>query len=143
MGVINILQNNAYTVTLNSLIDSALKSLGPSEENRAVLTDRILQFFTQRLEVILLSRGYSHDIINAVLSVSDFNFTEIREKMQTLSAMKKDQGFPSLLTAAKRAYNILAGVQPPDVNEDLLSEPTEKALFNAVEKQYAGIQKSL
>ncbi len=133
-GIINILQSNAYTVSINSLIASSLKSLETSEENRAKLTDRVLQFFTQRLEGMLLSQGHSYDIINAVLSVSELNFTDINLRIKSLSAMKKEPAFPALLTAAKRVYNILGKIQPHDVNESLLSEPSEKDLFSAVEK---------
>ncbi|MBI4681567.1 MAG: glycine--tRNA ligase subunit beta [Nitrospirae bacterium] len=133
-GIINILQSNAYTLTINSLITSSLKTLETSEENRAKLTDRILQFFTQRLEGILLSQGHSYDIINSVLSVTELNFTDINQKIQSLSAMKKGPGFPALLMAAKRVYNILADVQPGEVNESLLSEPSEKELFSAAQK---------
>ena len=45
-----------------------------------------------------------------------------------------------MLTAAKRAYNILSKVQPGSVNEELLSDPSEKELLSAVRKVRAAIQ---
>jgi glycyl-tRNA synthetase beta chain len=133
-GIINILHSNGYALTLNWLVDTSLKSLEPSAEIRAKLTEKILQFFAQRLEGMLLSQGYSYDIVNAALSVTVLDITDIQKRIQALSAMKKQPGFPSLLTAAKRVYNILAKVQPGDIKENLLSEPSEIELFGMVEK---------
>ncbi len=133
-GIINILHSNAYAVTLNWLANISLISLEPSEEKRAKLSEKILQFFAQRLEGMLLSQGYNYDTINAVLSVTVLNITDIQNRIQALSALKKEPGFPSLLTAAKRVYNILAKVQPGDVEENLLSEPSEIELFETVGK---------
>jgi glycyl-tRNA synthetase beta chain len=133
-GIINILQHNDCPLTLNSLAEASLKRLEPSEENRARLTDMILQFFAQRLEGILLSQGHSYDVINAAVSVTVLNVTDIQKRIQVLSALKKEPGFPALLTAAKRVYNILAKVQPGDVKENLLSEPSETELFEMIGK---------
>ncbi|RJR16427.1 MAG: glycine--tRNA ligase subunit beta [Nitrospiraceae bacterium] len=133
-GILNILQSNDYAVTLNWLIDKSLIKLEPSEPKRAVLADMILQFFNQRLEGILLSQGHSHDVINAALSVTVLNLTDIQKRIQALSALKKEPGFPALLTAAKRVYNILAKVRPGDVKENLLSEPSETELYGVIGK---------
>jgi len=139
-GIINILQHNACPFSVNSLIEASLIRLGPSEENRAKLTDMILQFFNQRLEGILLSQGYSYDVINAALSVTVLNITDIQKRVIALSALKKEPGFPALLTAAKRVYNILAKVRTGDVQENLLSEHSETELYGVIGKVRAEIK---
>jgi len=133
-GIINILQNRDYDITLNCLVDASLTHLEPSEDKRARLTEKILQFFAQRLEGSLLSQGHSYDTIDAALSLTVLNITDIHRRIQSLSALKKDPGFPSLLIAAKRVYNILAKVQPTEVKENLLSDPSEIELFEMVGK---------
>lgn len=133
-GIINILQSNAYGFTLNWLVDASLNNLEPSEEKRAKLSEMILQFFAQRLEGMLLSQGHSYDVVNAALSVAVLNMTDIQKRIQALSALKKEPGFPALLTAAKRVYNILAKVNTGDVKKNLLSEPSEIELFEMVGK---------
>jgi len=133
-GIINILQNRDYDITLNCLVDASLTHLEPSEDKRARLTEKILQFFAQRLEGSLLSQGHSYDTIDAALSLTVLNITDIHRRIQSLSALKKDPGFPSLLIAAKRVYNILAKVQPAEVKENLLSDPSEIELFEMVGK---------
>jgi glycyl-tRNA synthetase beta chain len=134
MGVVNILQNTAHPISLNTLINRSLQSLEGSEGKRSKLTGQILQFFRQRLEGVYLSQGFTHDIVNAVLAAEELDMTIINRKIHALASLKKDPSFPSMLTAAKRAYNILSKVQPGAVNEDLLTDPSEKALFSAVRK---------
>jgi glycyl-tRNA synthetase beta chain len=129
-GIIHILQNRSDTLTLNSLIDESLKNLDASESRRKELTDKIIQFFIQRIENILLTEGHSNDIISAALEVKEFNMADIKQRIHSLSALKKEARFSGLLTAAKRVYNILSKTEPGHVNEGLLSEPTEKDLFN-------------
>ncbi len=129
-GIIHILQDIASPFPLDLLIDNALKNLEPSDEKRAEPAAGILRFFIQRLEGILAARGHSHDIINAALAKTGLNIADINQRIQSLESLKKEEGFPALLTAAKRVYNILSGVRPGDVKEDLLSEPSEIELFN-------------
>ncbi len=131
-GIINILQGNAYPLSLNTLIDMSLNNLGPPEKTGTGIKGNILHFFTQRLETILAAQGHSQDIISAVLSVGEMNISVMSQRIQALSEMKKDPAFPALLTAAKRVYNILAKARPGDVKEELLSAPVEKTLCDVV-----------
>ena len=54
------------------------------------------------------------------------------QRLETLAAMKKDERFPALLRAAKRVCNILSRATPGALREDLLTEPSEKALHLVV-----------
>ena len=130
-GIIHILQHNDYRINLNDLIDTSLKSMEPAADKRVQLTEKIKQFIVQRLEGILLSQGHSHDIINAVLSSREGNLKEIKYKINIVSDFKKEPGFSALLTAAKRVYNILAKTEPGELNESLLSEASEKSLYES------------
>jgi glycyl-tRNA synthetase beta chain len=131
-GIINILQNKNYPMALNTLIDRALENLQPSTEEKKDLFGKILHFFSQRLENILLSRGYSHDIINAVLSAQELDITTVINKVEILSEFKKRTDFAGLLTAAKRVYNILVKYSPGKINEKLFTETAEKDLFQTL-----------
>ncbi len=131
-GAINILEARGYPFSLNLIIDKSLQSLEDSAEARAELSGAITQFFRQRLEGILSSRGSSHDIISAVLAKSELNITDIKERIISLSTLKKEAAFPALLIAAKRVNNILSRAQPVQVKEELFKDPEEKRLFDAV-----------
>ncbi|NOZ68641.1 MAG: glycine--tRNA ligase subunit beta [Deferribacteres bacterium] len=133
-GIISILEANDFSLPLNDLSDHALQCLEPSPEQRQALCRRILEFFAQRLEGVLLSRGYSHDIISAVLSTDELDIKDVKRRIDILSGFRKDTGFPGLLTAAKRVYNILARAQAGPVDENLLAEPAEKELYRVAAK---------
>jgi glycyl-tRNA synthetase beta chain len=139
-GIINILQSNDINISLNLIISKSLQNLECSEEERKKLTDQILQFIRQRLEGMFLSEGYSHDIINAASSLAEMNITNVRQRILSLVDLKKEDTFPSLLMAAKRVYNILSKVQPGDVHESLLTEPSEKNLLSTARAVHAEVK---
>jgi len=139
-GIINILQNKDYTLTMDILINKALESLSVSSIEKASLFDEIMKFFNQRLEGMLLSQGFSYDVINAALVVKMLNLKDLKYRIDALLGLKKDPAFSALLRAAKRVYNILSKVQPGIVSESLLNEPAEKELYSAVAKVKAKVQ---
>lgn len=132
-GIIRILQERDYPLTLDLLIETALKGLeGDYTPSIKSLTEKILAFFNQRLEGILLSQGYGHDTIDAVLSIKGLTMKEIKLRLDTLAALRKEAGFEGLLTAAKRVYNILGERKAGEVKEDLFKDGSEDALFECV-----------
>lgn len=133
-GIISILQHKDYPLTLDEIIEQALQNLGISAGDKKVLSEKIRQFFSQRLEGILLSQGYRNDLVSAVLATGELNMKDTRLRLDILTDLRDDPGFPALLTAAKRVYNILSKVGHRDVVETLFKEPVENELFQAVMK---------
>ncbi len=132
-GIIRILQERDYPLTLELLIGTALKSLeGNYTPAIRSLTEKILKFFNQRLEGILISQGYGHDTIAAVLSVKGLTMKEIKQRIDILTSLRSDAGFDGLLTAAKRVCNILGEKQGGDIKEELFKDASEKVLFECV-----------
>jgi glycyl-tRNA synthetase beta chain len=131
IGIITILQNSEYPLSLDTLIDKSLEGIKNNMDQKTQLHARILNFFNQRLEWILLEEGYRHDFVAAILSTGERIIKEIKKRMEILVSMTSSAEFPELLLAAKRVYNILARVKPGDVNEHLFSAPQEKELFIA------------
>ena len=78
-----------------------------------------------------MSKGYSHDVVKSALSVKDLRIKDICARVESISLLKKTSGFPELLIAAKRVYNILADTKTHAINEDLFIDKVEKELFDA------------
>ncbi|MCK5504798.1 MAG: glycine--tRNA ligase subunit beta [Thermodesulfovibrionia bacterium] len=133
-AIINILQSKDYPLPLDILIDNALENLNCSSQQKETLSEDLANFFNQRLEGILLSRGFGHDLITAVLSSKGLNMNDIKQRIEILYEFNKDPKFVWLLTAAKRVYNILGKEQSGEVNKNLLTEAAEKELFSVVGK---------
>jgi glycyl-tRNA synthetase beta chain len=135
MGIIKILEEKGYNLRLDVLVQKAINALEGQIQPEDTLKEKIMRFFYQRLEGMLLSEGLDYDIVDAALASSEGQtLKNIKHRATTLSTMRKDRSFPELLTAAKRVYNILRKEQQKDVREDLFSEHAEKGLYKAVEK---------
>ncbi len=128
-GIINIIQEMDFPLSLNIIVERALKNFEDYTPSIKKHKDDILRFFLPRLEAIYLSQGFSHDIINAVSSTEDLNIKEMKERIEKLSELKRQPRFPELLTAAKRVYNILLKTVPSEIKEDLLIEDAEQELY--------------
>jgi len=143
MGIINILLSKGYSIMLNILIDKALQCIEGYLSQKKALCEEILKFFYQRFEGMLLSDGYSYDVINSVFSTGNLtdarqgvNIKDIKHRIKTLSEMKRMPEFLELLTSAKRVYNILGNTKPSEPKVNLLTEKVEKELYNVVTEVY-------
>lgn len=131
-GILNILQDKDYPVSLESLMEISLRNLEISDESRKILSEEILHFFYPRLEGIFQSQRYRSDIINAALASGNTIISDLKHRIEIMSSLTTDDRFTELLTAATRVYNILVNAKPAAVDEMLLIEPAEKELFSAV-----------
>lgn len=130
MGIINILLNKDYSISLELLVDKAVQAIEGYLPIRKSLDEEILRFFYQRFEGMLLTEGYSYDIINAVFATRSQNIKDTKQRIEILSEMRKTTEFLELLTAAKRVYNILGKTKKTELKENLLTEPAEKELYS-------------
>lgn len=142
IGIINILQEKDLPLSLNLIIENALRNLEDYTPSIKKLTDDIIRFFLQRLEGVLLSQGFSHDIIDAVLARDVLNIKDIKERLHKIAELKFRPNFPELLTSAKRVYNILSKAHPPNIKRDLFIEPAEQKLYSVTLKVMNDIKKA-
>ncbi|MBI5196115.1 MAG: glycine--tRNA ligase subunit beta [Nitrospirae bacterium] len=132
MGVINILVNKDFVVPLEQIVDKAVQGIEAYLPARKPLDEEILKFFYQRFEGMLLNEGYAYDVIDSVFSAKGGGIRDIKQRVETLSDMRETPGFPELVTAAKRVYNILAKIKAGQFNANMPAEPAEKELHQAV-----------
>ncbi|MCK5512110.1 MAG: glycine--tRNA ligase subunit beta [Thermodesulfovibrionia bacterium] len=134
MGIINILQKTNYPLSLEMLISKSLEGIESYPPARNQLRITILNFFQQRLEGMLSEEGYSHDIIDSVLSSGVGTIKDTKNRIKILTTLITNPDFPELLTAAKRVYNILAKLKTGKFKKSLLTETSEKELYTSVLK---------
>jgi glycyl-tRNA synthetase beta chain len=110
-----------------------------------------LSFFADRLKVALREKGTRHDLIDAVFSLgNEGDLVRLVARVEALQAFLKTDDGANLLAGYKRAANILKMEEKKDgktyiseVEEKLLTEPTEKALHAAIGKAIAAIGPAL
>ncbi len=131
-GIVKILAEFALPLRLTDLV-SALHVPG------------IPDFFRERLEFYLRDvRGYSYDVVNAVLAAGFDDVRDAIARAEALTAVRGSEDFTAIAAAFKRSKNILrqAAEKEPantaylrgEVIGASLTDPAEKILFAEEEK---------
>jgi glycyl-tRNA synthetase beta chain len=131
VAVVNMVLERGLRLSLNDLITEACKGYKLKKQERIKTTSETLDFFRQRLAGMLASEGLRSDVVDAALSV-DFDDPLIaREKVRALDGLRTSEDYQPLVTALKRAGNILPKEFSGTVKESLLQQDAEKALHAA------------
>ncbi len=112
LGIINIILQKRYPLSLTLLIDESLAILAPllkrsSEEAKA----DILEFFRGRFENQLLSQGHPYDVVDAVLATGIEDLVRAEAKIRSMEEFKSDPDFAPLAVAFKRVVNIIRNAE--------------------------------
>ncbi len=143
LGIINILLDKGYKISIERLIDKASENLNNARDG---LKDDVMAFFSQRLESMFISDGYDYDIVNAALAGGDAfkTLTEIKGIIHALSSFRREPEFSLFVTAAKRINNILPSDLPlRELKEEFLLEEEEKAIYNRFLDVKRGVEESM
>ncbi|MCH7651742.1 MAG: glycine--tRNA ligase subunit beta [Nitrospinae bacterium] len=140
LGIIQILIHYDWPLRLDDLIDTGIQTLGAKAKlSRDDIRRHCGELFGQRLKTMLTGDGYPYDAIDAVLSAGIGEFKEVRAKVAALSDLKKQPYFEDLATAFKRVVRIIEGDVPETIDQELLKEEAEQALF----RKFAGIKSTV
>ena len=99
------------------------------------ISPKLEVFLQERIVSLLESEGYQYSCIEAVLWVPFNSFAEMRGRLDAVGAFVTLPEAPALAAANKRIGNILKKSEGEGaaVQEGLLVEPAEKALFAAMQ----------
>ncbi|MDY0039008.1 MAG: glycine--tRNA ligase subunit beta [Desulforhabdus sp.] len=131
LGIIRIILEKPFHISLSLLIDEALPLLKPqmTEPPKAV-REGVLEFFQGRLQHWLVSQeGFSPDVVDAALAVGMDDLVSAVARTKALSVFKTRADFDILATAFKRVVNIIKAPEKTPVSEDLFSSEAEQKLF--------------
>ncbi len=131
VAVMNMLFDRGVRLSLKELIARASEGYGLKKPERQKVEAEALDFFRQRLAGMLTGEGLRSDVVDAALSVSFDDPLTAKEKVRALDAWRASEDYQPLVTALKRAGNII----PPDfsgsVKKTLLAQDEEKVLYAA------------
>lgn len=136
LGVVRIIIEKQLDINLDELINESISTYGdrlPSDFEPQTLLD----YITERLKGYAQDQGYSADVIDAVLAKSLSNPLDISARLHAINEFRSTEAAESLAAASKRTGNILKKAKLGDlgaVNEALLVEPAEQALYDALQK---------
>jgi len=124
-GVVKILAESELPLTFSDL----LKAAGAS-------SDSLTAFFRERVEFYLRDvRGFSYDVVNAVLAAGFDDVRDTIARAEALTAVRGSEDFAAISAAFKRMKNIgrqasEKGIATDEaVSDVLLTDPAELALY--------------
>jgi glycyl-tRNA synthetase beta chain len=132
LAAIAILTERGYELSIGEMVKAALAGLASIPGAREA-EEAVLGFFGQRLEPLLSSRGFSHDLIQSVIASStSMPLGEVVERLEALRDFKGHPDYKGFLLAIKRVRNILPPRALPPVDEKLFREDGERRLMEAL-----------
>ena len=144
LGVINIILDKHYPLTLGFLIDESIALFkgilkNPAEE----IKEEILGFFQGRLQNQLISQGFAYDTVEAVLTEGVNDVVLALEKIKALQAFRQNPEFELISIAFKRVDNILKDFRNPQIDMSLLKDDAEIKLFSVFENIKTKVEKGI
>jgi glycyl-tRNA synthetase beta chain len=133
LGIIRIILEKKYSISLNELIDESGRQLKEKMERPGQqVKDEVLEFFRVRYQNFLLDKEVPFDVTDAVLSVSFDDLIDVQGRIDALKKARQWKDFESIVIASKRAMNILKGSPPRrEINPSLFAEPVEQNLYQS------------
>ncbi len=129
LGIINIILDRGYTLSLEALITASLGLLQTKLNRDAaeVLSD-ILEFFRGRF-VNLMAASFPSDLVEAVAIASFDDLKETAAKIEALAEFRNRPDFAQLAVTFKRVCNIVKGGVDIVVDKQLFQDRAETELF--------------
>ena len=142
IGIINILMDSKWSLSMRPIWVKAMELLGVASEKQEELLGQLENFFILRLKNILLEQGMPYQVVDIVLS-QDIVTVALAEGLgQALTANRLDENEP-LMQAYTRIFNMVKDMTFTGVDESLLQEDSEQALYKAALPVYTTNRKAL
>lgn len=133
IGILNILINSEWNISLRPIIVESMNLLNVPAEKQDELLGQVEEFITLRLKNIFLDREVPHHVIDLLLSNNELSVADAEGLVKALLANRIDENV-ELVQAFTRMYNLVKDVTYTGVDESLLKEDAERALYEAATK---------
>lgn len=133
LGVINILLDANYHVSIYKVIAGSLYLLNIPAEETKKLVPQIGDFMKQRLRNMLIDQGIRYDVVDAVLAEEmNDDFADLVARANALNAFVASAEAPALIQAATRVANLCKKIEEETaINPQLFAVEAETALYAA------------
>ena len=131
VAILSMLFDRGLHLSLAALVAEACKGHGLKKADQAKVESEVLDFLRQRLAGLLTTEGLRSDVVDAALAGTFDDPLVAKEKVRALDAWRTSDDYRPLVTALKRAGNIVPKDFAGAVKKGLLKEEAEKDLFTA------------
>ncbi len=132
LGICHIALEAKLNFSIEGLIEQAYK-LYESRINAKLSLEEtgreVSEFFKQRLKNIFSDKGFTYDVVDAVLASGYNIFTETMMRAEALTNLRSQEIFTKLLTAYTRVSNLAKNAVQDDIDPALFTEEVERTLY--------------
>ena len=133
IGILNILLNSEWNISLRPIIVESMNLLNVPADKQDELLSQVEEFITLRLKNIFLDREVPHHVIDLLLSNNELSVADAEGLVKALLANRIDENV-ELVQAFTRMYNLVKDVTYTGIDESLLKEEAERALYEMATK---------
>jgi len=133
IGILNILLGSEWNISLRPIIVESMNLLNVPADKQDKLLGQVEEFITLRLKNIFLDREVPHHVIDLLLSNNELSVADAEGLVKALLANRIDENV-ELVQAFTRMYNLVKDVTYTGVDESLLKEDAERALYEMATK---------
>lgn len=134
LGVINILLDANYHISLAKVIAGTLYLLDIKPEETGKLVPQIMDFFKQRLRNLLMDQGIRYDVIDAVFADKrNDDVVDLAARCKALAAYVEAGNAEALVQVSVRVSNLCKKIEKEvAISGALFKDDSEKALHETV-----------
>lgn len=134
LGIVYMIIDLGLRVDLRVLITethAVMGRFGLTRDAGATAAD-LMDFILQRMRGIMSDRGYSYDVIDAVLERDVDDLQQIIARADAVRLFKESSVWQDFMVVFNRAHNLSKKWASLDVRSELLVDPSEKTLYAEV-----------
>lgn len=147
IGILRILIEKQLPINLVALVEQAIKGYSTSEGSKiAKMGDtftQVMAFLNSRYRAMYTEQGVSVDTIQAVQAINPHMPLDFDQRIRAVQTFSELPQAEKLADSNKRVANILAKSEvsvADTIDEALLSEPAEQALYQAVQQAQTAVK---
>jgi len=129
LALLHIIQHNSYGLSLREVVHKALALYGDKVDGSGATVDAVLAFMEGRYRNDTIAGGLDAGAVSAGIAAGFDDVNDCTRRIQALAAMRTNAAFSVLAGSYKRIKNIIKDHEGTQIQEDLLVEPAEKALY--------------
>ena len=92
------------------------------------------------MRVLLLERGFSYDVLDAVLAVPEGDILRVHHRILALSQFKHHPGFEDLMVVFNRCHNLARKAEQTEVDETIFTTEEEQTLYDRLQAEAPDMQ---
>jgi len=145
LGIVNVIIDLKLKMDLRKLIAQAyqgLLNLKPDKSQEETVSE-LMDFILQRMRGVMLDRGLSYDVIDAVLYKSGSDLNQIILRAEAVREFKTSPSWDDFQVVFNRSYNLSKKWDSDKVQVEVMQDASEKTLYESYLRLKPEVEKAV